>query len=194
MTGTDFTAQVNAIWDRYGADMLWSARCRSRGDTFRAELGARQAWARCERAFAALGEPANNGHRPELKLIASTDLPVFVDPTPANDTRCLTCDGTGQIVGEMWYRGKVVQGDGRPCQCCQPGACRPLLTDDDEEPTAVEGDTLQLPALSAGAAALEADINRAWALHDGRTGDAFDAAIARIDAELARVGAVKAVR
>ncbi len=46
-------------------------------------------------------------------------------------------------------------------------------------------------AQSPAVATLEARINRAWALQDGRTGDALDAAIAEIDARLA---ALKAVR
>jgi hypothetical protein len=127
----------------------------------------RQAWARWERSFATLGDVAP--HAPHLKLIASTELPVYTDaPAPANDTTCLTCDGTGHLE------------DGRPCQFCQRDAESPALVADVEEPTAIE-------APSPAIAALEADINRAWALHDGRTLDAYDAAIARIDAELARV-------
>lgn len=180
----DLTAQITAIWDRYGADVRWAVARLKCGDPHRHRTGLQGAWVRVERAFAALGEPVNGPrHRPELKLIAG-EHPIFVDPpAPANDTRCLTCDGTGRLE------------DGRPCQFCQPGACRPvLLTEDAEEPTAIEGTTLQLPALGPDAAALEADINRGWALHDGRIGDAFDAALARIDAELARVGAAKAVR
>ena len=43
-------------------------------------------------------------------------------------------------------------------------------------------------------AAAEATINLSWALQDGRTADALDAAIARIDAELAKIAALKAVR
>jgi hypothetical protein len=164
----DLTAAINAIWDRYGAEMLWAAARRKSGDTFRGELGAREAWARCERAFAALGDPPR--HAPHLKLVASTELPVYVDAPPAaNDTTCLTCDGTGHL------------DDGRPCQFCQRDAESPALVADVEEPTAIEA-----PA-SPVFAACEADINRAWALHDGRILDAYDAAIARIDAELARV-------
>ena len=45
---------------------------------------------------------------------------------------------------------------------------------------------------AADVRALEARINLAWAVRDGR--DPHDAMIARIDAELARIAARKAVR
>jgi hypothetical protein len=170
----DLTAAINAIWDRYGADMLWAAARRKCGDTFRGELGAREAWARCERSFATLGDRA--AHAPHLKLLASTELPVYTDaPPPANDTTCLTCDGTGHL------------DDGRPCQFCQrDDAESPALVADVEEPTAIEDPG---PVFLA----CEAAINHHWAVQDGRVAglnsqlDAYDAALARIDAELARV-------
>lgn len=180
------TDAIRAIWARYEAELTWAARCERRGDTFRAELSRRHAWATVERAFCHLGAQAQREHRaarkPELYLICG-EHPVFRDPPPpANDVACVTCDDTQRLA------------DGRPCQfCCRP-AERPLIANDVEETTAIEGATLQLPALDPGLAALEADINRRWALQDGRIGDAFAAAQARIEAELARLARAKAVR
>lgn len=72
---------------------------------------------------------ANRGHRPELKLLASTDLPVFTDP-------CVTCEGTGRL------------DNGTTCQLCAgagtitpgefvPTDCRPVFTPTDEDETKV---------------------------------------------------------
>jgi hypothetical protein len=191
MTGSKgtLTDAIRAIWARFEVGCRWAANARHRGDTRRAELAEDFEWRRAEKAFAQLGdaEPPRPPRKPELYLLCG-EHPVFVDPTPpANDIACITCDDSGRLV------------DGRPCQfCCRPTE-RPSIANDVEEPTAIEGATLhELPVIGPGLdpaiAALEADINRRWALHDGRTGDAFDAALARIDAELARVTARKAVR
>jgi hypothetical protein len=76
----DYAGAINAIWDRYAAAMDWARGHRRKGDTFRAELSARQAWAQVERAFAQLAEPANTNHgRPELRLIAGEHA-AFCDP------------------------------------------------------------------------------------------------------------------
>jgi len=176
------TDAIRAIWARFEAGVKWAANARRRGDTRRAELAEDFEWRRAEKAFAALptDEPPRPPRKPELYLLCG-EHPVFKDPPPpANDVACITCDDTGRLP------------NGRACQFCRPAAARPSLVTDTEEPTAVEGATLQLPALEPDAAALEADINRRWALHDGRVGDAYTHAMERIEAELARVARAKA--
>lgn len=136
----DVTPAVTAIWDRYEQDVTWAARCRARGDTYRAELAQREGWARAERSFALLGEPPANTNRgrPDLRLVAA-EHPAHGNPDP-----CLTCDSTGRLE------------DGRRCQLCAgrgnisagdytPASERPLLVDSSEEPTCIE-----LPVLHGG--------------------------------------------
>jgi hypothetical protein len=71
------------------------------------------------------------GYDVHLKILASTELVAFVTPTlpPANDGRCVTCEGTGEL------------DNGTRCQFCQGtgeshmAGDRPLITTDIEEPT-----------------------------------------------------------
>jgi hypothetical protein len=188
-TTQDLAAKIDAIWAQFDKDMKWAVAARKRGDTLRYELGSRTAWRTADAALKALAAPPPPPrYKPELKLICG-EHPVFVPPPPppANDV-CLTCDGTGTLP------------NGTACQFCQPRAERPSIVTDAEEPTAVEGATLvELPVVAEtwptpanpDVAALEASVNLDWALQDGRTLDAYDAALARIDAELARVAVAK---
>lgn len=136
------TAAERRAWARYTESMEWALKAGGRGDALKARLGLERAWAQlgADLAAANLPPPARR-YRPELKLLASTDLPIFIPPAePANDG-CVTCDRTG------------VLPNGTVCQFCQGTGVyqmglRLLLVDDVEETTAVEGATLQLPALT----------------------------------------------